>query len=84
MYVLLYFYVVRNPIFVLFLLSREYAKGTNSATPRGTWLRLVKDASGVSDLRQAVLTLEENLRELQEGEDKIEGNRMREFIHMHS
>lgn len=57
---------------------RDYAKGGNAATPRATWIRLVKDASGVSDLKAALLTLEENLRGLQEGEDKIEGGRMGE------
>ena len=67
------------PCFVVVVLLREYSKGTNSGTPRGTWLRLVKEASGVSDLGQAVLMLEKNLRELQEGEDKIDGNRMREY-----
>ncbi|CAN0003222.1 unnamed protein product, partial [Choristocarpus tenellus] len=45
-------------------------------SPRGVWLRLVKDASGVSDLREAMLELEETLHGLQEGEDKTEGGRM--------
>lgn len=53
-----------------------YSKGTNSATPRGTWLRLVRDATEISHLREAILTLEETLRGLQAGEDKIEGGRM--------
>lgn len=53
-----------------------YSKGTNSATPRGTWLRLVREATGISHLREAILTLEETLRGLQAGEDKIEGGRM--------
>ncbi|CAN0223109.1 unnamed protein product, partial [Ectocarpus sp. 4 AP-2014] len=56
--------------------TRDYAKGSNTATPRGAWLRLVKDAAGVSDMKEAILMLEETLRGLQEGEDKMEGGRM--------
>lgn len=57
---------------------RDYSKGTNAATPRGVWLRLVKDAAGISDVKEAILMLEETLRGLQEGEDKMEGGRMGE------
>lgn len=49
-----------------------------NVSTRGGWLRLVKDAGGVSDLKEAVLMLEETLRGLQEGEDKMEGGRMGE------
>ena len=58
------------------LRPRDYSKGTNAATPRGVWLRLVKDAAGISDVKDAILMLEETLRGLQEGEDKMEGGRM--------
>lgn len=64
--------------FVLLFFPRDYAKGSNTATPRGAWLRLVKDAVGVSDVKEAILMLEETLRGLQEGEDKMEGGRMGE------
>lgn len=57
---------------------RDYAKGTNTSTPRGAWLRLVKDATEISEMKEAILMLEETLRGLQEGEDKMEGGRMGE------
>lgn len=57
---------------------RDYAKGTNVSTPRGVWLRLVKDATEITDVKEAILMLEETLRGLQEGEDKMEGGRMGE------
>ncbi|CAM9440545.1 unnamed protein product [Pylaiella littoralis] len=56
--------------------TRGYAKGANASTPWGAWLRLVKDAAGVSDVKDAILMLEETLRGLKEGEDKMEGGRM--------
>ncbi|CAM9326712.1 unnamed protein product [Scytosiphon promiscuus] len=56
--------------------TRDYAKGTNTSTPRGAWLRLVKDATEISEMKEAILMLEETLRGLQEGEDKMEGGRM--------
>lgn len=64
--------------FCTLVFPRDYAKGSNTATPRGAWLRLVKDAAGVSDMKEAILMLEETLRGLQEGEDKMEGGRMGE------
>lgn len=65
--------------FFLFLLYfREYTKGNAVASPRGAWLRLVKDAKDVSELKEAVLMLEENFRGLQEAEDVMDGGRLGE------
>ncbi|CAM9793683.1 unnamed protein product, partial [Phaeothamnion confervicola] len=56
---------------------REYGRASGGGVaPRTQWLRLVREALSLSELRAALLELEENVHSLQAGEDVIEDGRM--------